>query len=186
MEVWGLDPGYEESALVVFDGDTVLRHDIQPNAVIRSWLRAEADLAIRAGRLTQTYLAIERLESMGMAVGKEVFETVDWAGRFREAWFPCRVARITRHEVKLHLCGARNVKDTNVRQAIIDRFGVTKERAIGTKKAPGPLHGLVGHEYAALAVALTWWDRYRPNQAGTPATAPATRQGGVSHGGMAD
>jgi hypothetical protein len=39
-------------------------------------------------------------------------------------------------------------KDANIRQALIDKLG-----AVGTKKAPGPLYGISGHLWAALAVA---------------------------------
>jgi hypothetical protein len=41
--------------------------------------------------------------------------------------------------------------------ALIDRFGGS-ERAKGTKKAPGPLLAIKSHEWAALALAVTWWD----------------------------
>lgn len=34
-----------------------------------------------------------------------------------------------------------------------------KEKAIGKKATPGPLYGVVGDEWAALAVAVTWWDQ---------------------------
>jgi hypothetical protein len=47
-------------------------------------------------------------------------------------------------------------KDANIRQALIDRFGGSKEAAIGTIKRQGPLYGVKGHEFAALAVAVTW------------------------------
>jgi hypothetical protein len=63
-------------------------------------------------------------------------------------------SRVTRRQVKLHLCGSMKAKDANIRQAILDRFGGSA--AIGLKKTPGPLYGVKGHEFAALGVALTY------------------------------
>jgi hypothetical protein len=64
-----------------------------------------------------------------------------------------RCDRITRGEVKVHVCNSKKAKDANVRQALIDRLGKP-----GTKKAPGPTYGIAGDVWAALAVAVTWWD----------------------------
>ena len=101
-------------------------------------------------------LAIEMVESFGMPVGKEVFQTVRWIGRFQQAFRDPEAARLVyRKEVKLHLCGTARAKDPNVRAAIIDRFGPGKDIAIGRKSSPGPLYGVSGHAWSALAVAMT-------------------------------
>ncbi len=77
-------------------------------------------------------LVIEDVTNMGMAVGKDVFETVRWSGRFDYR----QTARfISRPEVKLHICGSPRAKDPNVKQAIIDRYG-GQEVAIGGVKCP--------------------------------------------------
>jgi hypothetical protein len=94
-----------------------------------------------------------------MAVGKEVFETVRWIGRFQQAYRnPETVMLIYRRDVKLHLCNSAKAKDQNVRQALIDLFaptGAGKTPQIGTKARPGPLYGVSGHAWSALAVAIT-------------------------------
>nr|WP_307731851.1 hypothetical protein [Massilia sp. H27-R4] len=101
-------------------------------------------------------LALEMIASYGMAVGREVFETCVWIGRFKQAWHaPDQVELVYRKDVKLHLCGTPRAKDANVRAAIIDKFGPGKETAIGKKASPGPLYGVVSHAWAALAVAIT-------------------------------
>ena len=71
-------------------------------------------------------------------------------------------AELTRRAVKLHLCGSARAKDTNIRAALIDRFGGTGGRraAVGLKASPGPLYGIRSHEWAALAVAVTWHDQH--------------------------
>jgi hypothetical protein len=97
------------------------------------------------------------IASYGMPVGREVFETCLWIGRFVEAWASRggEYRLVYRREVKLHLCESVRANDANIRAALIDRFGPGKPAAIGTKKAPGPLYGLKGDEWAALGVALT-------------------------------
>jgi uncharacterized alpha-E superfamily protein len=88
-----------------------------------------------------------------------VFETVFWTGRlFERAHYRARVERMPRRAVKVHLCHSSRAQDSNVRVALLDRFG-GRERAIGKKQTPGPLYGLKSHEWSALAIAITWWDQ---------------------------
>ena len=97
-------------------------------------------------------VVIEMIASYGMAVGKEVFETVRWVGRFQQAHiYPEQVNFVYRKEVKMHLCHSMKAKDANIRQALIDKIGPQ-----GTKKAPGPTYGLAKDMWAALAVAVTF------------------------------
>jgi hypothetical protein len=108
------------------------------------------------------HIAIEMIASYGMAVGREIFETCVWIGRFMQAWRnPKAVRLIYRRDVKLRLCGTVKAKDANVRQALIDMFPKTgggKIPQIGTKAQPGPLYGVASHAWAAVAVAVTALD----------------------------
>jgi hypothetical protein len=104
----------------------------------------------------------EQIESYGMAVGREVFETVRWAGRFEQAFLglngsPAHACwhYLPRRAVKLEICGQPRAKDANIRQALIDLYG-GKDKAIGKKAAPGPLYGMAGDVWAALAVGITF------------------------------
>lgn len=153
MIVYAIDPGYEESALVAWDEKAILEHAIEPNEMLLEYLRHEAKKA-------HGPLVIEQIESFGMAVGRTTFETVFISGRFAEAWYPQRVERVPRRQVKLHLCGHARATDSNIKQAIVDRFGPSTEQAIGRKASPGPLYGIKQHCWAALAVALTWADQH--------------------------
>ena len=92
-------------------------------------------LRVAVDRLTLDVVVIEQVESYGMAVGREVFETVRWAGRFEEAAHPVPVALLPRRTVKLHLCGSPRANDGNVRMALLDRFG-GRELAVGRKSSP--------------------------------------------------
>jgi len=154
--VYGLDPGNVRSALVVLDErGTVFSKRILDNEAMRLEL---LERLRPFSRSTGSVLVIEQVASYGMAVGETVFETVYWSGRFHECWCS-RVERIKRLDVKLHLCHDSRAKDSNVRQALIDRFGPGKDKAIGLKKAPGPLYGFKKDLWAALAVAVTWRDQ---------------------------
>jgi hypothetical protein len=90
------------------------------------------------------------IASYGMAVGREVFETCVWIGRFIQARQPMQHELIYRRDVKIHLCGSPRAKDANIRQSLLDKFG-----EVGTKKNPGPLFGVKSHVWSALAVAVT-------------------------------
>lgn len=149
----GLDPGTERSAAVVLEGDEILSHIIGENEAILDWL---------VDRIYPAILVIEEFESYGMAVGREVFRTVRWSGRFEQAWrWPSLVTFMPRRDVKQHLCHSARATDSNIRQALLDRFGGSK--AMGTKKAPGPLFGIRSHLWAALALALTYQDKFGAN-----------------------
>lgn len=75
-------------------------------------------------------MVIEMIASYGMPVGKEVFDTCVWIGRFAEtSGMPTNY--IYRKDEKMNICHSMRAKDSNIRQALIDRFGV-----VGTKKNP--------------------------------------------------
>jgi hypothetical protein len=148
VTILALDPGPTDSAFVLWDGARVIEAAHWPNADIRQVLIGrEYDLA-----------ACEMIASYGMAVGKSVFETCVWIGRFVE------VARVEprlvyRRDAKLHLCHSPRAKDANVRQALIDRLGPQ-----GTKKNPGPTYGMKSHLWAALAVGVFAWDQVKQEE----------------------
>lgn len=148
MKLLAIDPGTRESAWVVWDGHQIIRFGKYLNGDLIDKIRRPAS------QEWGDQCCIEMVASFGMAVGAEVFETVYWIGRFAEAFGPLDVHRITRNEIKNHLCHSSRAKDANIRQAIIDRLG-----SVGTKKNPGPCYGVSGDVWSAIAVALTWWDK---------------------------
>lgn len=97
---------------------------------------------------------IEMVASYGMAVGKEVFDTCVWIGRFIEASKSNKVNQIYRKDVKMNLCNSMRAKDSNIRQALIDRFGV-----VGTKKNKGWFYGFKADIWSAYAVGITYLDK---------------------------
>ncbi len=151
----GIDPGPAQTAVVWLIGGQPSRFAILPNAE----LAAEIDAAGAAGI---KHLACEMIASYGMPVGAEVFETCVWIGRILllAELAGMRGDRLTRIQVKTHLCHSARANDSNVRQALIDRYGRGQGApvALGSKKSPGPLYGVSRDVWAALAVAVTWAD----------------------------
>ena len=142
--VFAIDPGPTQSGWVQWDGARVGYCGVLPNdELLRILLNRRAP--------HPETLAIEMIASYGMAVGREVFETCVWVGRFQQAWHsPASVRLVYRKEVKSFLCGSMKAKDANIRQALIDLVG-----GKGTKAAPGPTYGVKSHAWPALAVAVT-------------------------------
>lgn len=151
-KVIAIDPGTDQSAMVMWDGAQVWQHAIVENEAMLDWLRAP-DFP------PGSVLVVEDIQSYGMAVGVEVFRTVRWSGRFEQVWLPRPCHFIGRRAVKIHLCQSMRATDSNIWQALVDRFGPSKAKAVGTVKEPGPLFGVKSHERAALALAITYFDQ---------------------------
>lgn len=155
MLVIGIDPGYKQSALVAFDGKKVCQNLICDNDTMLSNIE---DLKLESKGLPWV-MVLEQMQMFRSAfgVGAEVFDSVFWSGRFAQAWVPRRFDRILRSKVRGHLQAIKG-GDAAVRQGLIVRFGGYKDVAIGSKKSPGPLHGIKSHEWSALAICVTFWD----------------------------
>lgn len=146
LTVTAIDPGPELSAYCTLVDGTPFDFAKLPNA----------ELLERLPRLPGE-LVVEMIASYGMGVGAEVFETCVWIGRLTERALPRRLDRRTRLVVKTHLCHSARATDSNVRHALLDRFG-GMQAAQGTRKAPGPLFGLSGDCWAALALGMLYYD----------------------------
>lgn len=144
--ILSIDPGSEQSAFVVLTDNYDIIH-------FGKWRNHEVLNRIRDGR--HSTLVIEMIASYGMPVGAEVFETCVWIGRFMQA-ANCKVERLYRKEVKLHLCNSVKAKDSNIIQALKDRFGDK-----GTVKAKGYFYGFAKDIWQAMAVAVTYLDKQK-------------------------
>ncbi len=157
MVIIAIDPGNEESAFCSYDTELkrpLYFKKIQNNTLLQGLKEVKAERLI-----------VEMIACYGMAVGATVFETCTWIGRFEQQWVnragifnETTMHRLKRMEVKMHLCKSTRAKDGNIRQALIDRFGVP-----GTKKNQGVLYGMSGDCWAALAIAVTWADQNETN-----------------------
>lgn len=153
--IFAIDPGNAESAYVLLDSGT-----LKPVSVGKVDNKTLLDKVRKLPYDAE--LVIEMVASYGMAVGKEVFDTVFWIGRFWEAGNGLRRELIYRREEKLDLCGSGKAKDANVRRALIDRFAPgVRNGGKGTKKEPGWFYGFAADMWQAYAVGVTWADKKR-------------------------
>jgi hypothetical protein len=146
MIILAIDPGARESHWLAYDTD----------AKKPLWCKTEENGRLVCDLVTGNYpdiktaVAIEIVRGYGIVAGNDTFETCEWVGRFMQAVpIGINVIPLTRKQVKQHLCGNITTNDKYVRQALIDRLG-----GQGKKSEPGPLYGVSGHHWAALAVGV--------------------------------
>lgn len=163
MKYLAIDPGNEESAYVVIDGDRrpLEFGKVENNDLLRDVLAGrDQSLADRA--------AIEMVASYGMAVGATVFDTCVWIGRFTER-SPVRLRRVYREAVKIHHCRTKKAKDANIVQALVDRFAPGQpNHGKGTKAVPGWFHGFRADIWQAYALAVYLADISESREAPAP------------------
>lgn len=156
MKIIAIDPGNIESAYCVIDSKTYkpLEFNKIKNETLEVGFWNQNQYKIDK-------LVIEMIASYGMAVGKEVFDTCVWIGRFVElaSLQAIEVEYIYRKDEKMNLCHSMKAKDSNIRQALIDRFGV-----VGTKKKPGWFYGFKKDIWSAYAVGVTYLDKLKESE----------------------
>lgn len=160
-KIFAIDPGTTHSGyvLVEHDGREVIR-------VLDKGKLPNEELLRRLPPPAGTALVVEMVASYGMPVGREIFETCVWIGRFlqRGAVVPYQQPRrlVYRMEEKETLCHSSRARDSNIVQALVDRYACGQpNRGKGTKAAPGFFYGFSKDAWQAMAVAVTWLDRER-------------------------
>ena len=144
--ILAIDPGNVESAYCLIDSATY--KPIEFGKIDNTLM------LIKLKELNYKELVIEMIASYGMAVGASVFETCVWIGRFIQARKCPDFEYIYRKEEKMNLCYTMKAKDSNIRQALIDRFG-----DVGTKKKQGFFYGFKKDIWSAFAVGCTYLDK---------------------------
>lgn len=156
MKILAIDPGTTQSGWCLLEDGIPVAFGVLPNAC----------MMVEISNIDADIMAVEMIASYGMAVGREVFDTCVWIGRFQQAWRdPGAVVLVYRKDVKMHLCGTTKAKDSNIRQALLDSYPSTGGGAtpqVGTKSQPGPLYGVSSHVWPALGVAVTVASRVNP------------------------
>lgn len=158
MSILAIDPGSTESGYALIDPATC--EPIDAGKISNEQLLDRLCRWLDGGEGPVEHVAIEMVASYGMAVGKEVFETCVWIGRFRQVvdsfaafGMPCDL--VYRKAVKLHHCGSTKAKDSNITQALIDRFASGQpNRGKGTKANPGWFYGFKADIWQAYALAV--------------------------------
>jgi len=159
-KILAIDPGNAESAYALLFPDYSISNGMAGKYSNGLMLKTINDFGeIHGADLT---VVIEMVASYGMTVGKEVFDTCVWIGRFTQAAVAagCPVHYIYRMEEKQHICHDSRAKDSNIRQALIDRFAKHDfKNGKGTKKNPDFFYGFSKDMWAAYAVGVTWLDK---------------------------
>jgi hypothetical protein len=155
-----IDPGPKHTGWMVLSEGMPSRFGKDDNAVVRRWCEEAQTWGVDA-------VVVEMFACYGMPIGAESIQTILWIGRFYETLLRCNIPEpdiklVTRMEIKLHHCHNARANDATVRQALIDRYGPGKEKAVGVKSAPGPLYRVRADVWSALALATWWWDRNKP------------------------
>jgi len=152
--ILAIDPGPTKSAYALLHVGAleVLQHGIIANNDLVDMVYWD--------ELKPKHFAIEMIASYGMPVGKEVFDTCLWIGRLIEAASRNSgvdyIQQIYRKaDVCMNICHNPKAKDSNIRQALIDRFG-----PVGVKKNPGWFYGVSKDVWSAIAVGVTYHDLY--------------------------
>lgn len=158
MKILAIDPGTEQSAWCVFDTETG-----NPDTFGQC---ANEEVLASLKEVRASRLVVEMFKSYGNVVGDSVLQTCVWIGRFFQEWTKTisgKCELIPRKRIVTQLCMNPRANDTNVRQALIDRWG-GKDKAIGNKAKPGPLYGMKNDMWSALAVAVAWTELDREFQ----------------------
>ena len=155
--ILAIDPGNKESGYVLLDKNL---KPIQFGKIENKLLLS----AIYDHLLDTEHIAIEMVASYGMAVGREVFDTCVWIGRFYEAVEQIDNVKpqlIYRKDEKMNLCHSMKANDSTITQALVDRFAYgVRNHGKGTKKEKGWFYGFKKDIWQAYAVAATYYDLY--------------------------
>ena len=154
--ILAIDPGNVETGFCIIDDDfTIMEKGKWKNEDLLAYIHNELP--------SLCDVVIEMVASYGMAVGQTVFDTCVWIGRFHEASLNSvrKVSKVYRKDIKMNICGQTRAKDSNIRQALIDRFSYERHRAKGgkgTKLDPGFFFGFKSDIWAAYALGVTYLD----------------------------
>ncbi len=157
--ILAIDPGNTQSGFCLMNEVNCYPVNIgkKPNAEVRDYLKyLFHTLKIDA-------MAIEMVESFGMPVGMEVFDTCVAIGRFVQMAeeYGWHVQYIYRKDEKMNLCQSMKANDTTIKRALVDRFAAGEPNyGKGTKSDPGWFYGFARDMWSAYAVGVTYVDMY--------------------------
>jgi hypothetical protein len=155
--ILAIDPGSTHSGWVLIDADTCrpLDFDKTENRALLKRINTYVEMP---GALPAQRVVIEMIASYGMAVGAEVFDTCVWIGRYQEAYelgHGVVAELVKRQPIKLHHCHTSKANDSNIKQALVDRFAPDQSNhGKGTKASPGWFYGFRADVWQAFALAV--------------------------------
>lgn len=162
MKILAIDPGNKKSSFAIIEmpyfklldfgkleNDTLIMY-------LSEWFSSYSlDSKINA-------IAIEMVANDSLPVGKDVFETCVWIGRFVQMLEGEDIIYIYRKEEKMTLCGSMEAQDSNIRQALIDRYAKHDfKNGKGRKDNPDIFYGVKKDVWQAIAVGVTYWEQMK-------------------------
>jgi hypothetical protein len=149
MVIMGIDPGTEQSAMVVWNNEIVINHIQCSNIDFLQAMRNGTGKSVN-------HVVIEDVAFYGKVLNKSTFDTLKLIGRIQEI-FPDKHSLVYFPDIAYHFCNSRRgVNTAQINKVLISRFGEK-----GTKKNPGILYGIKEHEWSALAVAVYYADKIK-------------------------
>ena len=156
--VLAIDPGTTESGvcLVRTEDCRPIAFDKIKNEDVEEWVWEKCSGL-------EFDLVIEMVATYGMPVGREVFETCVWIGRFIEQIDNGdKYNFIYRNDEKITLCRSPRANDATIKQALVDRFAWGQPNyGKGNAKNPGWFYGFKADVWSSYACAITYIEKQR-------------------------
>jgi len=169
--VLAIDPGNNESGIALLNSDyrpvfkaKLDNHEILKAFTLQSIYTSEEPInpvLEYIQKIDEVVIEMVSHYGSGMSAGKTVFDTCVWIGRFAEHFLLMgrSVTLMERRYVKLGLCGTSIAKDSNVTQALIDRFAYgVSNHGKGKKKQQGWFFGFKADIWQAYAIGVVYID----------------------------
>jgi hypothetical protein len=160
--ILAIDPGTRQSGWAVLDAtEAALAAGKDDNGWLLERI-ASGTFDRPSGPVPVGHVVIEVMDRIFGPSDATVIETLIWTGRFLER--APSAERIAREVVLTRLFGkvVRNA-DAVVHRFLVDRYAERagdplggRAAAVGTVKAPGPLHGVKADAWQAIAVGIAW------------------------------
>lgn len=152
MKILAIDPGTTESGVAIIN---------MPEFRLIWFAKLPNEAVYKTVKIYDfDEVVIEKVACYGMPVGKDVFETCIWVGRFIEQLQGNKISFVYRKEEKLHLCGSLQAKDANIKQALVNRYAKHDFKSgKGTKKQPDTFYGVAKDVWQAIAVGVTHYEK---------------------------
>lgn len=142
----GIDTGEKKTAFAVYSPkkQKIIDKDIVNNDLVFEAIKKHKENSL---------VGIELIECFGFVVGRSVFETAVWTGRFLQFFVSENInyIRVYRRDYKLHFCNSLKARDSNVKANLETIFRNKKNFFDGVKK----------DIWQALAIALYVYDLNR-------------------------
>lgn len=153
MAILAIDAGTTESGYVIMR--------LKPFQLLKFGKIPNADLLNIVKIEDYESLIYEEFQSFGMPIGESTIKSITWNGRYIQSALDRgkKAIPIYRKDEKMTLCGSMKAKDSNIRQALIDRYAKFDfKNGKGKKDNPDTFYGVSKDAWSAIAVGVTYYE----------------------------